>query len=158
MLKPDRKVESWITDFIYDDTISAEVDPGGVVSIKTVGSGAALDTSAAVCNYHSNGSGVIALGVLVPAVTVDNVTAAPRNFQKNAVPKGSKVEIINKGWVVTDKYLGTPTAGAVAQLAASGFVALGTHTQTVGNVNVGYFLSTPDEDNYIKLYVNCPVS
>jgi hypothetical protein len=157
-LKAGRKVDSWITDFIYDDTISADVPAGGVVAIKTTASGEGLDSSLAVCNYHSTGSGVTALGVLVPAITTDNVTTSPRNMQKNIVPKGSKVEIINKGWVVTNMYLGTPTAGAKAELAASGFVALGTQTQTVGNVLVGYFLSTPDEDNYVKLYVDCPSS
>jgi hypothetical protein len=157
-LKPGRKVENFLIDFIYDDTISADEVAGGIVSLKTGGSGEALDTSSAVVNYHSNGSGVTALGVLIPAITTDNVSTNPRNFHKNQVPKGSKVEIVNKGWVLTNRYLGTPTAGADAELAASGFVALGTHTQTVGNVVVGWFMSTPDEDNYVKLYVDCPAN
>lgn len=157
-LKPSRKVENFLIDFIYDDTISADEVAGGVVSLKTGGSGEALDTSSAVVNYHSTGSGVTALGVLVPEISTDNVSTNPRNFHKNRVPKGSKVEIINKGWVVTNRYLGTPTAGSKAELAASGFVALGTHTQTTGNVVVGYFMSTPDEDNYVKLYVDCPAA
>ena len=156
-LKPDRKVENFLAaDFIYDDTITSDVDNGGIVSMKTAGSGAALDQSTAVCNYHSTGSGVTALGVLIPKITTDDVTANPRNLHRNQVPKGSKVEIANRGWVVTNKYLGTPTAGAVAELAASGFVALGTHTQTTGNVKVGHFMSTPDEDSFVKLYVNLP--
>ena len=158
MLKPGRKVDSWITDFIYDSSASAAVSPGGVVSVVTTASGEGLDSSTNVCAYHANGSGVTALGILVPGVTVDNVTQNPRNLQKNEVPRGAKVEIISEGWAITNMYLGTPTGGAQAQLAASGYVALGSHTQTVGNVNVGYFLSSPDEDGYLKLFVRCPVS
>ena len=157
-LKGLRKVAQWDTAWIYDDTITADVAAGGIVALKTAGSGEALDSSANVCAYHSNGSGVMALGILVAEITTDNVTANPRNLQRNKVPKGSKVELIRVGEVLTNMVLGTPTAGANAELAAIGFIALGTHTQTVGNVVVGKFLDTLDEDGYVKVYVNCPAT
>ena len=156
-LKPGRKVENFLIDYIYDDTITADVTNGGVVSLKTGGSGEALDTSLAVCNYHATGSGVTALGVLIPKISTDNVSSVPRNFHQNLVPKGSKVEIANKGWVLTNMYQGTPTAGSKAELAMSGFVALSTNGYTaLSHTLVGYFMSTPDEDGYVKLYVDCP--
>lgn len=157
-LKPGRKVSVWETGFIFDDTVTADQEAGGVASIKTTGSGEALDSSSAVVEYHSTGSGVTAVGVLVPKVKADNVITVPRNLHKDEVVKGQKVELVAKGWVVTNWYLGTPTAGAAAQLAASGYVALGTHSQTVGDVKVGHFMSTPDEDNYVKLFIDCPAS
>ena len=82
------------------------------------------------------------------------------NWHKDEVQKGSKVTLLRKGWVVTDRiYPGhTPAIGGLAYVNHSGYI--GTGGPGAGGVLeegiVGRFLSTKDEDGYVKVEINLP--
>lgn len=129
---------------------------GGVVSYSTVGSGDALDQSAALVTYAATGSGSIPLGILLCDMVNYDQTRQHINYYKDEVQKGRKVAIMTKGWVVTDQITSgiTITAGDAAYVGNGGritnvFVG-GTHVQ------IGRFASKKDEDGYAKIDVNLP--
>jgi len=75
------------------------------------------------------------------------------------VQKGSKVTLLRKGWVLTDRiYPGhTPSAGDLAYVAHSGYLGDSNVDSTPGQGNVvGRFLSTKDEDGYCKVEIGLP--
>jgi hypothetical protein len=133
---------------------------GGIVSFSTAGSGAALDQAGALATYKATVSGAVPLGMLMNDVVNLDLTRQHLNFYKDEVQVGQKVRLMLEGWAVTNMvYPGsTPTAGATAYLAHSGYV----HTSDVvgasnpEDVVVGRWLSTKDEDGYAKLYVKLP--
>lgn len=132
---------------------------GGVVSLSTGGSGAAMDQSAALVTYATTGSGKMPVGVLLNDMVNIDLTRQHKNQYKNEVQKGSKVTLLRKGYVVTNKIQGTaPAAGDPAYVAHSGNFAksdlVGQGTQPI----IGYFLSSPDQDGYAKVEVNLPVT
>ena len=60
-LKTDRiHIDSQI-DFFMNET----AERGGIVSVSTAGSGAAMDQAEQLCTYAANSSGVAPLGVLM---------------------------------------------------------------------------------------------
>lgn len=132
---------------------------GGIASVSTAGSGAALDQGSALVTYAASPSGQKPAGLLLNDMVNIDQTRFHRNLHKNEVQKGGKVTLLLKGWVVTDfVYPGnTPGAMQTAYLAGSGYV-----TSTigagglVGTPPVGNFMSTKDEDGYVKLWVDLP--
>lgn len=150
-LKGDRYLAQTDISFFMDQV----AERGGVVCMKTAGSGAALDQQAAEVEYKADPSGAYAVGVLLPNMVNKDLTQTHLNFQKDEAPKGSKVGLMQQGFVVTNMFLGTPTGGAKAYLGVSG---LFTPTR-VANGNtpaVGRFESTVDEDGYVKVRVMLP--
>jgi uncharacterized protein (UPF0297 family) len=89
-------------------------------------------------------------------VNID-LTRQHKNQYKNEVQKGSKVTLLRKGYVVTNKIQGTaPSAGDPAYVAHSGNFA---KSDVIGGGSVvGSFLSAPDQDGYAKVEVNLPVT
>lgn len=148
-LKGDRnELDTEITYFM-NETASR----GVLVSVSTQGSGAAMDSASAVATVAADPSGKAPLGVLLNDVVNIDQTRQHLNWHKDEVQQGGKVTILSKGFVVTDKISGTPTAGQLAYLAASGNVSA---TQATGAPAVGRFLSTKDADGYAKVSVNLP--
>jgi|TARA_R110000824_G_scaffold159157_1_gene333365 hypothetical protein len=150
----------------------------GTIEGTTGGSGAAMDQSNALVTYSrvvtvapgaagsTAISGVVPVGMLLNDMVNLDLTRQHINWHKDEVQKGGKVTLLKKGWAVTDKiYPGeTPVAGGLAYVSHSGLIAVSNHctvTQDaddvlgVGRV-VGRFLSTKDEDGYVKVEINLP--
>jgi len=150
-LKPDRYV-------VHDNTIyfmNQTATRGGIVSISTVGSGAATDQSVSVVHYASTVSGAAPVGLLLQDVVNKDLTQTPQNFHKNEVQLGSKVALLVQGEVVTDviKSGDSPVAGSKAYLSSQGQVTI-TNTGAAASPYVGKFLSSKDEDGYARLHVD----
>lgn len=139
------------TDISY--FINETASKGVFVSVSTQGSGSAMDSSAALVTVAANPSGAAVLGVLLNDVVDIDQTRQHLNQHKDEVQRGGKVTILTKGFVVTDRVSGNPTAGGLAYLAASGLVST---SQATGAPAVGRFLSTKDTDGFAKVAVNLP--
>jgi hypothetical protein len=148
-LKGDRHELDTEVTYFMNETASK----GVVVSVSTQGSGSAMDSSAALATVAANASGAAPLGVLLNDVVDIDQTRQHLNWHKDEVQKGGKVTILTKGFIVTDKISGNPTAGSTAYLANSGLIST---TQATGASAVGRFLSTKDADGYAKVSVNLP--
>jgi len=132
---------------------------GGMASLSTGGSGAAMDQSQALATYSASSSGKVPLGILLNDMVNIDLTRQHINWYKNEVQKGSKVTLLRKGYVVTNRLQGaTPAAGDPVYVAHSGNLSktdlVGQGTQPV----VGVFLSSPDQDGYAKVEINLPVT
>ena len=157
-LKSDRnEVETDISFFMNEVATR-----GGVASISTVGSGAAMDQGGALVTYAALPSGKIPVGLLVNDMVNIDLTRQHINQHKDEVQKGGKVTLLRKGYVVTNNIEGTtPTAGAPAYVAHSGNLSIADlsndDTDADGSTRVvGRFLSTVDEDGYAKVYIDLP--
>ena len=130
---------------------------GGMLVFSTVGSGAALDQSAALATYASVGSGNKPLGILLNDMVNYDLTRQHLNQHKYETQKGSKVEIMSRGWVVTNNLTAgiTVAAGDVAYLGNSGNIT-NVNAGAIASPPVGRFLSKPDEDGYAKVEINLP--
>lgn len=148
-LKGDRNELDTEVTYFMNETATR----GVIVSVSTQGSGAAMDSASAVATVAADPSGKAPLGILLNDVVNIDQTRQHLNWHKDEVQQGGKVTILSKGFVVTDKISGTPTAGQTAYLAASGLVSA---TQATGAPAVGRFLSTKDADGYAKVSVNLP--
>ena len=157
-LKSDRnEVETDISFFMNEVATR-----GGIASISTVGSGAAMDQGGALVTYAAVPSGKIPVGLLVNDMVNIDLTRQHINQHKDEVQKGGKVTLLRKGYVVTNNIEGTtPTAGAPAYVAHSGNLSIADlsndDTDADGSTRVvGRFLSTVDEDGYAKVYIDLP--
>lgn len=133
---------------------------GGVVCLSTGGSGAAMDQGQALVTYAATSSGKVPMGILLNDMVNIDLTRQKLNPYKNEVQRGSKVTLLRKGWVVTNRIQGSaPTAGAPAFPAHSGNLAASNLVSSPDNLPViGTWLSTPDEDGYAKVSVNLPAA
>lgn len=156
-LKPDRGYheETDITNFWT--TVAAE--KGGCASIVTQGSGAAMGINlvdeANVVGYVANPSGAIAKGILVQTVAAAmSATRDFPNYENGEIRPSDKCTLIKKGFVVTDMISAgiTPTAGAAAYLAASGYVS----TANYGSASpqVGRFETTKDANGFARVSID----
>jgi hypothetical protein len=152
-LKSDRKHIDSRIDFFMNET----AERGGIVSISTVGSGAATDQAAQLATYNANPSGAKPLGVLMGDMVNVDLTRQKLNPYKEEVQIGGKVTIWEKCEVVTNRIQPgiTVTAGQTAYLHASGYLSNTNHLDHSNNV-VGRFMSTKDENGYAKVAVNLP--
>ena len=133
---------------------------GGVVSMSTGGSGAAMDQGAALVTYTA-ASGKAPLGILLNDMVDLDLTRQHINQHKDEVQKGGKVTILRKGYVVTSNISCAtgPAAGEPAFITFSGNIAnSGTISDDSGTANtpIGIFLSSKDEDDYAKIEVDLP--
>jgi hypothetical protein len=155
-LKGDRYLA--ITEISY--FMDQVAERGGVVVLKTAGSGAALDQQTAEVEYKANPSGAYPVGLLLDDMVNKDLTRTHLNFQKSEHQKGSKVAIMRDGWVVTNMlYSATgtahkPVAGATAYVGPSGYLT--SSTGASGYVAIGKWESTVDEDGYAKVYIKLP--
>lgn len=156
-LKTDRSTLQTDISFFMNEAATR----GGVVSLSTGGSGAAMDQGAALVTYVASPSGKVPMGVLLGDMVNIDLTRQHLNQYKDEVQKGGKVALLQKGYVVTNSLEGTdPNAGDVAYLAHSGNLASSNigGDSTIGGARlvVGRFLSDVDEDGYAKVYIDLP--
>lgn len=148
-LKPDR-LET-VTDVSFFSS-SAVAERGGIASISSEGSGVAMDDANSVVAYAAAASGAKPVGVLLNDVVDLDLTRQHINYHKDEVQKGGKVTLLQVGQVTTDQISGTPAAGDVAYVAASGLI--GNDSGSGNNAQIGRFLSKKDSDGYAKVAVN----
>ena len=154
-LKADRHELATDISFFMDEVASR----GGIACISTGGSGAALDQAGAKVSYVADASGAVHAGLLLNDMVNLDLTRQHINWHKDEVQKGGKVTLLTQGNVVTNMiYPGdTPTAGGLAYVAHSGYIAAANKDSTLGQASVvGRFISTKDEDGYVKVAVNLP--
>jgi len=155
-LKPDREYNE-VTDITnFWTTVAAE--KGGIASVVTQGSGAAIGTNitdqANVVGYLADPSGAIAKGVLLQTVAAAmSATRDFPNFESGEIRPGDKCTLVKKGFVVTDMIPSgvTPTAGAAAYLAASGYIS---SSQATGAPQVGRFETTKDANGFARVSID----
>lgn len=148
-LKGDRNVR--LTDVTWN--MNEVATRGGIVVVSTGGSGAALDQSAALVTYAAAQSGKLPIGLLLGDMVNYDLTKQHINWHKDETQLGGKVPVMRQGWVVTSFYVGSPTAGQFAYLGPSGYMTT-VQTNGANNPIVGQFLSSPDQDNYVKVEIN----
>lgn len=151
-LKPDRFEFQTDISFFMNEVATR----GGLASLSTGGSGAAMDQSQALVTYSASSSGKKPIGILLNDMVNIDLTRQHLNAYKNEVQKGSKVTLLRKGYVVTNMIQGTPSAGDNVYVAHSGNMS---STDVVGNGTqpiIGMFLSSKDQDGYAKVEINLP--
>lgn len=148
-IKGDRYIVQDDITFFMNET----AEKGQIVCFSTGGSGVALDQAAALLTVKANSSGAIPFGMLVCDVVNLDLTRQHLNFHNDEVQVGSKVTVVRKGWVPTDKISGSPTIGQVAYLTSSG-VLTATGNGLADRPLVGQFLSIKDEDGFAKVEIN----
>lgn len=152
------------TDTSIDAFMNATAERGGIVSFSSAtASGEAMDQSELTVDYVANPSGALPYGVLTCDVVNYDLTRQRLNEHKEEVQLGGKVTVYTKATIVTDRiYPGqTPTAGAIAYLGHSGYIA---STDVVGSAGlatierriVGRFISGKDQDGFAKVQINLP--
>jgi hypothetical protein len=162
-IKGDRiHVRSDISFFI--NTVS---ERGGIVSIVTAGSGAAMDQGVAVVGYQSqqvispvpNASGFRPIGILMCDVVNLDLTRQHRNWHKEEVQVGSKATIWDIGEVTTNMLIPgiTIAAGDPAFLGPSGLIT-NVDIGAIASPIVGFFKSKKNEDGYAKVSISLPQS
>ena len=157
-LKSDRSTLDVDISFFMNEAATR----GGVVSISTGGSGAAMDQGEALVTYAALPSGKVPVGLLLNDMVDIDLTRQHLNQHKDEVQKGGKVSLLRKGYVVTDSLEGTsPSAGDAAFVAHSGLLSVSDlsddDTDADGSTRVvGRFLSGVDQDGYAKVYIDLP--
>lgn len=145
---------------------------GGIATYTTIGSGAAMDQSAALVGYTANSSGAIPAGLLLDDMVSIDLTRQHINWYQDQVIIGGKVLLGKKGYWVTNSLtqgVAPIAAGDLAVLTSSGsimnlpasyaYVVAGTGVGATSwnkavNPQVGRFLSSMDEDGYAKVEIN----
>jgi hypothetical protein len=130
---------------------------GKLVSVKTAGSGVAMDNVNNVATVAASSSGQLPLGMLINEFVSVDLTRFPINWHKDQSVSGDKATVMTKGWAVTDQVIGTPSAGHFAVLSSSGNVtnlAPGGAWNEVANPKVGRFRSTLDSNGFAKVYID----
>lgn len=150
-LKPDRRHVDSTIDYFMNHT----ADRGGIVTINSSASGAAMDNAAQTVHYPTDPSGEVPVGVLMCDVVNLDLTRQHINWYKEEVQAGGKVTVWTKGTVTTDYIASgiTITGGETAYVGAEGRF---TNASTGYNATVGKFATTADEDGYARVDVNLP--
>jgi len=154
-LKADRNELDTDISFFMNEAATR----GGVASISTAGSGAAMDQGQALVTYAANGSGKVPVGILLNDMVNIDLTRQHLNWAKDEVQKGGKVTLLRKGWIVTSNIEGSTTtlAGKQAFVAHSGNISQSNIVADDGDAYIiGEFLSNVDQDGYAKVAVNLP--
>jgi len=151
-LKPDRVIGMTSVHGILNDVASK----GVVLTYLTGGSGAVLGDAHEEYDLAASASGAKVAGVLLMDVVNIDETLFHRNFNKEEAVVGDFVDVMTKGWVLTDKYTGSPTVGAKAYLTVNGVVTptVSSTGGTAATPFVGVFGGSPDADGYVKLHIN----
>lgn len=151
-LKGDRQIDAVEISYFLNEV----ADRGVCVSISTAGSGVALENSKNVATVATSPSGQKPLGLLLNDFVSIDRTRYPLNWHKDQQASGDKASILTKGWAVTNKLLGTVTAGQKAYLAESGNLRGSATTPVNESLQpvVGTFRSDKDENGYAKVYID----
>jgi hypothetical protein len=100
----------------------------------------------------------VPVGILLNDVVNKDLTRTHLNQYKDEVQQGGKVTVLTRGWVVTNRVTGSPSAGdlAYASETAGEISSVAANATASGNLAIGRFMSAPDADGYAKVYVNLP--
>ena len=158
-LKADRLELQTDISFFYNDT--ATTRGGVVVHGSTAGSGAAMDQGVNLVEEKAATASDTVVGILLNDVVNKDLTRTHLNFHKDEVQKGGKVTILRKGYVVTNNIEGTPSAGDIAYVHNNGNISNGASIAVgslaaSGNLAIGRFMTSKDEDDYCKVEINLP--
>ena len=158
-LKADRYELQTDISFFYN---AGTPTSGGVVVHGTAGSGAAMDQGVNLVEYKAAiAEGSVPVGILLNDVVNKDLTRTHLNQHKDEVQKGGKVTILRKVYVVTNNIEGTPSAGDIAYVHNNGnisngaSIAVGSQAAS-GNLAIGRFMTSKDEDDYCKVEINLP--
>ena len=158
-LKADRYELQTDISFFYN---ACTVTRGGVVVHGTAGSGAAMDQGVNLVEYKAAiAEGSVPVGILLNDVVNKDLTRTHLNQHKDEVQKGGKVTVLRKGYVVTNNIEGTPSAGDIAYVHNNGNISNGASIAVgslaaSGNLAIGRFMTSKDEDDYCKVEINLP--
>lgn len=131
---------------------------GGIATMSTAGSGAAMDQSARLVTYAAQPSGKVPVGILMGDMVDVDLSRYKLNQHKNQSQKGGKVTLLKEGWVTTNMiYPGqSPAGGDKAYVGSSGFITnVGPNSTNAGR-QIGEFETSKDEDGYASVYVKLP--
>ena len=131
---------------------------GGIATMSTAGSGAAMDQSARLVTYAAQPSGKIPVGILMGNMVDVDLTRYKLNQHKNEAQKGGKVTLLKEGWVTTNMIYPnqSPAGGDKAYVGNSGYITnVGPNSLNAGR-QVGEFETSKDEDGYASVYVKLP--
>ena len=158
-LKADRYELQTDISFFYN---AGTPTRGGVVVHGTAGSGAAMDQGVNLVEYKAAiAEGSVPVGILLNDVVNKDLTRTHLNQHKDEVQKGGKVTVLRKGYVVTNNIEGTPSAGDIAYVHNNGNISNGASIAVAslaasGNLAIGRFMTSKDEDDYCKVEINLP--
>jgi hypothetical protein len=154
-LKGDRY--EGITDIAWHMNEVAE--RGGIATLSTAGSGAAMDQSQNLATYAANPSGAVPLGILLNDMVNKDLTRTKINEHKNEHQKGGKVTLLKEGYVVTNMVrpdiVAAPVGSETCFVGPSGLLDT---AEANGAFPIGEFQGVADEDGYTKVYVKLPTS
>jgi hypothetical protein len=139
------------TDISFFMNVAAE---RGLIAVHdSTGSGSALDQSDAVVAVPTGQAPSLTApaGLLMNDVVNLDLTRQHLNQHKDEVQVNSKVRLLRRGWVVTDKISGSPVAGDKAYYTSTGLL---TPTDAGSAPVVGRFLSKKDNDGFAKVEIN----
>jgi len=156
-LKGDRYELQTDVSFFMNEV--AERGGGVTLASTSTPSGVAMDSSANVVTYVTNPSGKVPLGILLNDMVNIDLTRQHINWHKDELQKGGKVTVLRKGYVITNLVgSGTPTAGAYAYVADSGYISTSTRALILdlGAQPIGRFMTAKDADGYAKVEINLP--
>lgn len=150
-LKGDRYEFETTISFFMDEV----AERGGVTTLSTAGSGAALDQAEALVTYAADPTGASPIGLLLNDMVDKDLTRTHLNFHVNEMQRGGKVTLLKKGWVVTDMIDPgvVPAGGEPAYVGPSGLLS---NDNALGGALIGAFDSSQDEDGYARVSVNIP--
>jgi hypothetical protein len=151
-LKMDRQVDAVEISYFLNEV----AERGNVVSVSTAGSGIALDSPSNVATVAAAASGSRPIGILLNDFVDIDTTRTQVNWMKDQSLIGNKCTILTKGWVVTNRITGTPTALQDAVLGPSGTISgvnIGT-LSTAAAPKIGRFRSGLSEEGFAKVYVD----
>jgi hypothetical protein len=166
-LKPDRNITNGATLEFFMNHVQ---ERGGIVTHSTSGSGSAMDQSnSVVVGTGDLASGTVPAGLLMNDVVNLDLTRQRINAHKDEVQLGGKVTVLRHGTVTTNAIAAAnePAAGSGAYYASEtllGVTSMWVLTTVNGDENptnlghdllrVGQFLSSKDEDGYVKVDIN----
>lgn len=159
-LKPDREYNE-VTDItnFWDADETRAIEKGGMASVVTQGSGAAIGTNitdeANVVDYDDSvSSSTVPKGILLQGIGLAMSTNRDfLNFESGEIRPGDKCTLVRHGWVVTDMITPgqTPAFGGTAYLGNSGLLATGAVSSSVA---VGRFETTKDADGFCRVFID----
>lgn len=154
-LKSDRNVIDTDISLVCNTVVAK----GLFVCYGTAASGVGNETPGVV-SVASNPSGYKVAGLTLAGFVDIDQTRQHRNFMKDEQVIGEKAPLLRKGYVVTNSLAScTPLPGQPAYLTVNGTIT-NTISATGGEVatpRVGEFVTSKDEDGYVKININLPV-
>lgn len=154
-LKPDRVVLEYDITLTCND--AAEEGLTLCFSTTAAGSGVAIGDSAGTAVLSTSQSGAVPAGMLLAPIVSLDTSLYDVNRHKYQFTTGSKCVLARKGWLVTNKVLGTPAVGGIAYLFATGWLSANKGLGgVVDSPPVGTFAGSKDADGYTKVNIDLP--